>query len=109
MFAKGAWNKQVRTETYDPKLEKFFANQEISDLDTWVFDKVRMFFQNEKNNEDLRRSDKVEYESVKNNFLHRFRKTFYNFRSFCFYICLDWTQMDIQTNHIPKNLKEICK
>ena len=66
MFAKGAWNNQVQTETYDPKLEKFFANQEISDLDTWVFDKVRMFFQNEKVNEKLRRSDKVEYEILEN-------------------------------------------
>ena len=86
MFAKGAWNKQVRTETYDPKLEKFFANQEISDLDTWVFDKVRMFFQNQKDNKELRRSDKVEYEIVKKktNFLHPFRKTFITSGRFVF-------------------------
>ena len=86
MFAKGAWNKQVRTDTYDPKLEKFFANQEISDLDTWVFDKVRMFFQNEKNNEDLRRSDKVEYEIVENHltFLDPFHKTFITSGRFVF-------------------------
>ena len=86
MFAKGACNKQVRTDTYDPKLEKFFANQEISDLDTWVFDKVRMFFQNEKNNEDLRRSDKVEYEIVENHltFLDPFQKTFITSGRFVF-------------------------
>ena len=44
MFSKSAWNNQVFTDTYDPALEKFFANQKISDLDTWVFDKVKDFF-----------------------------------------------------------------
>lgn len=59
MFAKGAWNGQVDTETYDPALEKFFANQDISQLDTWVFDRVKAFFKDHVNDDKLRRSDKV--------------------------------------------------
>ena len=59
MFAKGAWNNQVHAETYAPELERFFANQEISDLDTWVFDKVEKFFDTETSNQKLRRNDKV--------------------------------------------------
>ena len=59
MFAKGAWNNQVRVDMYDSALENFFANQDITELDTWVFDKVKTFFQNEINNNELRRSDKV--------------------------------------------------
>ena len=63
MFAKGAWNNQVFTDTYDPALEKFFANKKISDLDTWVFDKVKDFFAAKKHNAShddvLKRSDKL--------------------------------------------------
>ena len=62
MFAKGAWNNQVTTDTYDPALEKFFANQRISDLDTWVFDKVKDFFAKEKiesQQKILKSSDKL--------------------------------------------------
>ena len=62
MFAKSAWNNQVFTDTYDPALEKFFANQKISDLDSWVFDKVKDFFAKKETasyDNILRRSDKL--------------------------------------------------
>jgi phosphatidylinositol glycan class N len=44
MFAKGAHKGQVKAEMYEPSLESFFSKQKISDLDSWVFNKVRSFF-----------------------------------------------------------------
>ena len=57
MFAQSAWNGQVRTKTYDSSMEKFFANQDISQLDTWVFDHVQDFLRQP--NEELKRSSGV--------------------------------------------------
>ena len=59
MFAKGAWNGQVHVDMYDSAQENFFADQDISELDSWVFNKVKQFFKKQVGNEDLRRSDKV--------------------------------------------------
>ena len=56
IFAKSA---KVRTEMYAPDEEKFFEHQDISQLDTWVFDKVSEFLRNNGDNEVLRRSDKI--------------------------------------------------
>ena len=56
IFAKSA---KVRTEMYAPEEETFFEHQDISQLDTWVFDKVSHFLQNNGDNEVLRRSDKI--------------------------------------------------
>ena len=57
--SKGAWNQQVQTDTYDSHLEKFFANQVISQLDTWVFDKVKTFLNQQRDNAELKRSDQI--------------------------------------------------
>ena len=59
LFESGAWNNHVKAETYQPELEKFFANQNISDLDTWVFNKVETFLQTETQNEALKKSDQI--------------------------------------------------
>ena len=59
IFAKTAEKGKVRTEMYKPEDESFFEHQDISKLDTWVFDKVDAFFKNNADNEVLRRSDRT--------------------------------------------------
>ncbi|XP_052063776.1 GPI ethanolamine phosphate transferase 1-like [Mytilus californianus] len=52
MFAKGASGDHVLTEMYTSDEEDFAASH-ASDLDTWVFDKVRAFFEGAKLDKDL--------------------------------------------------------
>ncbi|VDH91828.1 phosphatidylinositol glycan, class N [Mytilus galloprovincialis] len=52
MFAKGASGDHVFTEMYTSDEEDFAASH-ASDLDTWVFDKVKAFFEGAKSDRDL--------------------------------------------------------
>ncbi|XP_028380074.1 GPI ethanolamine phosphate transferase 1 [Phyllostomus discolor] len=52
MFAKGATGNHVFTYSYDADSEDFGA-EDISKLDTWVFDHVKEFFHAAKNNQSL--------------------------------------------------------
>ncbi len=55
MFARGSWNHQVEADMYEPSLETFFSNSDISRLDSWVFDKVDRFFARANEDADLKR------------------------------------------------------
>uniref|UniRef100_A0A673VDN0 GPI ethanolamine phosphate transferase 1 n=1 Tax=Suricata suricatta TaxID=37032 RepID=A0A673VDN0_SURSU len=52
MFAKGASGDHVFTYTYDADNEDFGAH-DVTELDTWVFDKVKEFFHAARNNQSL--------------------------------------------------------
>ncbi|XP_052056177.1 GPI ethanolamine phosphate transferase 1 [Apodemus sylvaticus] len=52
MFAKGATGDHVYTYTYDAQREDFGAH-DATKLDTWVFDKVKDFFDAARNNQSL--------------------------------------------------------
>lgn len=52
MFAKGASGDHVYTYSYDAQREDFGA-QDATKLDTWVFDKVKDFFDAARNNQSL--------------------------------------------------------
>ena len=40
-------------DTYPPEQEDLFGNSRLSNLDTWVFDKVKSFFSSARENVDL--------------------------------------------------------
>ncbi|XP_064640731.1 GPI ethanolamine phosphate transferase 1-like [Lineus longissimus] len=52
MFAKGATGDHVYMDMYDADVEDF-AGADLSKLDTWVFDKVKDFFQDARFNKSL--------------------------------------------------------
>ncbi|XP_026635601.1 GPI ethanolamine phosphate transferase 1 isoform X3 [Microtus ochrogaster] len=52
MFAKGASGDHVYTYSYDAQKEDFGAH-DATKLDTWVFDKVKDFFDGARNNQSL--------------------------------------------------------
>ncbi|XP_040594041.1 GPI ethanolamine phosphate transferase 1 isoform X2 [Mesocricetus auratus] len=52
MFAKGASGDHVYTYSYDAQIEDFGAH-DATKLDTWVFDKVKDFFDAARNNQSL--------------------------------------------------------
>lgn len=52
MFAKGASGDHVYTYSYDAQKEDFGAD-DATKLDTWVFDKVKGFFEAARNNQSL--------------------------------------------------------
>ncbi|XP_075843761.1 GPI ethanolamine phosphate transferase 1 isoform X1 [Microtus pennsylvanicus] len=52
MFAKGASGDHVYTYSYDAQKEDFGAH-DATKLDTWVFDKVKDFFDDARNNQSL--------------------------------------------------------
>lgn len=52
MFAKGASGDHVYTYSYDAQREDFGAD-DATKLDTWVFDKVKGFFEAARNNQSL--------------------------------------------------------
>jgi phosphatidylinositol glycan class N len=66
MFSKGAARSEnnstkVFTEMYDTSFEDF-SSKDLSQLDTWVFDKVEQFFERAASDPDLQmklRQDKI--------------------------------------------------
>ena len=66
MFSKGASlgqdnSTRVFTEMYDPSCEDF-SSKDLSQLDTWVFDKVETFFEKAASDPELQmklRQDKL--------------------------------------------------
>ncbi|KAM8781096.1 GPI ethanolamine phosphate transferase 1 [Rhynchonycteris naso] len=52
MFAKGATGNHVFTYSYDANNEDFGA-QDVTKLDTWVFDNIKEFFHAARNNQSL--------------------------------------------------------
>ncbi|XP_069469763.1 GPI ethanolamine phosphate transferase 1 [Ambystoma mexicanum] len=52
MFAKGASGDHVYTYSY-PSDQEDFGSQDASELDTWVFDSVKEFFNSAKSNQSL--------------------------------------------------------
>jgi len=52
MFAKGSAKDRVTTDSYEEDMEDF-ASEDLSQLDSWVFDRVEAFFENASNNHTL--------------------------------------------------------
>ena len=52
MFAKGSARDRVTTDSYEEDMEDF-ASEDLTQLDSWVFDRVESFFQSAANNHSL--------------------------------------------------------
>jgi phosphatidylinositol glycan class N len=52
MFAKGSARERVTTDSYQEDMEDF-ASENLSELDTWVFDRVERFFKSASDNHTL--------------------------------------------------------